>query len=237
MFSIGREGWRRAGFELGIVFLGVLVALLVDGWNESRIERGIERDYILRISEDVRDDRRELAALASALDAKRLAIRKLLSGPAEVESLSDRQLIATLVQASAAGFGVLRGNSTTFEDLRSTGNLGLISDPGLRAQVVSYYESWRFNAARVDARRSTLPAAIYALLPSGAYSPDVFFDAPSDSVPSDFSRSAVLTFLGGERARSSLRGEANYARFFRSVVRDLDEQAQALSDAVGAGRS
>lgn len=237
MFSIGREGWRRAGFELAIVFLGVLVALLVDGWNETRIERGIERDYLVRISDDVGEDRSELAALASALDGKRSAIRRLLSGPTQLETLSDQQLLATLVQASSAGFGVLSGNSTTFEDLRGTGNLGLVSNPDLRAEIVSYYESWRFNAARVEARRSSLPAEIYALLPSGAYSTEVFFDTPSDSVPSDFSRSSVLAFLGTEQGRSSLRGEANYARFFRPVVRDLEEQAEVLSNAVAAGGS
>jgi len=235
MPSMKKDGWRRAGFELAIVSLGVLVALLVDGWNKSRIERGIEREYLLRILEDVGEDRHELAALASALDAKRLAIRQLLSGPTGLEPLSDRELLATLVDASTAGFGVLRGNSTTFEDLRGTGSLALVSDPDVRARIVSYYESWSFNAARVDARRSSLPAEIYALLPSDAFSEDVVFDAPADSMPSDFRRASVLAFLQSDRGRSSLRGEANYARFFRGVVRDLESRAEALSEAVLPG--
>ena len=234
MLSTGRAGWRRAGFELVIVFLGVLVALLVDGWNEGRIERAVERDYLQRILEDVREDRRELSALTKALDSKRDAIVRLLS-PTHFESMSDLELLQTLVEASTAGFGVLSGNSTTFEDLRGTGNLGLVSDPELRAEIVSYYESWRFNAERVEARRSSLPPDVYALLPSSAFSTDVFFDAPADSVPSNFSRSAVVAFLGSQSGRSELRGESNYARFFRGVVRDLDEQAEQLSNAVRPG--
>jgi len=230
MFSLGRDGWRRGGFELAIVFLGVLIALLVDGWNEGRIQRGVELDYLQRIAADVDEDQRSLGDLATALDAKLDAIGTLLESPSASD---DQVLLEEIVTASSAGFGVLQGNQTTFEDLRGTGNLGLVSDPSLRTEIVAYYESWRFNAARVEARRSELPPAVYSLLPSSAFSTDVYFDAPAHTVPSDFDREAVLAFLSSEVGRAALRAEANYGRFFRGVVRDLSSQAARLGQSVG----
>ena len=224
---MSREGWRQAGFELVIVFLGVLIALLVDGWNERRVERAVEQGYLDRLAGDVAQDSVGLADLAKALEVKMTALESLeganrstlLEAPAAA-------LVPMLVQAHTAGFGVLRGVSTTFEDLQSTGHLGLIRDPQLRAELVAYYESWRFNADRVQARRSTFPSSIYSFLPPSAYDTDVYFDAPAAALDVELDREPLVEYLYGSDGRRALIGEMNYARFFAGVIADLRKQAR-----------
>jgi hypothetical protein len=233
MLRSGKEGWRRAGFELVIVFLGVLVALLVDGWNQRRMDRGLEREYLVRLAQDVSRDAEALRDLAQALEEKSAALVWLGAlDAAGLAAAPDAELVPRLVHAHSAGFGVLRGISTTFEDLRSTGNLALVADPTLRAQIVSYYEAWIFNADRVEARRSRFPGDVYSLLPPAAYNADVYFDAPSTTTEVQLDRAALSTYLLREEGRAALRGELNYARFFAGVVRDLGSRAQELMAAL-----
>lgn len=229
MFLMRGEGWRRAGFELVIVFFGVFVALLVDGWNERRVEKGLEQDYLHRLSEDVARDSAGLVDLAQALDTKIAALQWLTrADPETIAAAESHVLIPQLVHAHTAGFGVMRGISTTFEDLRSTGNLGLIRDPDLRAQLIAYYEAWEFNADRVEARRSPFPSDIYSILPPVAYDPDVYFDAPASTDGVKVDREALSNYLFGREGRRALVGEMNYARFFAGVIRDLLSQSQDL---------
>ena len=229
MQGIGRDGWRRAGFELAIVFLGVLVALLVDGRNERRMERDLEQQYLARLSQDVARDTAEFGAMILTLEAKSASLRWLQAiTPGDLGSkASTGELARQLVRAHSAGFGVLSWKSTTFEDLRSTGNLSLVRDPRLRAQIVSYYEALRFNAQRVEARRSEFPPLAYAVLPPDAYDADVYFDAPSESSV-ELDLDIVADQVLGAGGRRALAGELNYARFFSGVVLDLVEQATEL---------
>ena len=142
--------------------------------------------------------------------------------------MESEELALHLVNAHTAGFGVLRGFSSTFEDLRSTGNLALIKDAELRSNIVTYYESWQFNADRVEARRSHFPGTVYALLPPEAYRSDIYFDAPSSSVAIQIDREALAGYLLGATGMKEARAELNYARFFAGVVEDLLMQSKSL---------
>lgn len=230
MLGLGRDGWRRAGFELAVVFLGVLIALLVDGWNTRRMANGLERQYLARLTQDVAGDTTALRDLLRTLDGKTSALLWLQGQTlGDLSTAADStELVRERVRAHSAGFGVLRGNSTSFEDLRSTGNLSLIRDPQLRARIVAYYEAWSFNADRVEARRSGFPALLYAVLPPEAYDADVYFDAPASGSDVELDLDLVAAEVLGEVGRRELRGELNYSRFFRGVVEDLLEHATEL---------
>lgn len=77
LVGLSKQGWRRAGFELAIVFFGVLIALLVDGWTSRRMERELEQEYIVRLLKEVRNDTTILRDLLRTLDTKPAALRWL----------------------------------------------------------------------------------------------------------------------------------------------------------------
>ena len=126
------------------------------------------------------------------------------------------------------GFGVIRGTSTTFSDLRSSGNLSLIRQADLRTAIVGYYESWSFNGTRVAVRRSRWPNLLYQLIPPSAFDPDVSFDRPAETT-APIDRESVLAVLQTQQGLRELNWEMNYGRFFRGVALDLLEQARTLS--------
>ena len=76
-FSNRKEGWRRLGLELVVVFLGVLIALFVDGWNDHRIERRLENEYLQRLVQNIARDSQSLSDLSQALQKKFEALRWL----------------------------------------------------------------------------------------------------------------------------------------------------------------
>ena len=48
--------WRRAGTEIVIIVVGVLVALAINEWWSEKEDRRMEAEYIERIKEDLRAD-------------------------------------------------------------------------------------------------------------------------------------------------------------------------------------
>jgi hypothetical protein len=51
--SLKRQDWFTVWLEIFAVIFGVLGALQVNNWNEDRIERKEEREYILRLQADI----------------------------------------------------------------------------------------------------------------------------------------------------------------------------------------
>ena len=115
--------------------------------------------YLERLTSDLRQDTASLAYLVEGLSRKGDALRSI-----QAASREEAELASALLQAEQYGWGQFTFNGTTFEDLRSTGNLRLIHD-GLRAVLVDYYETWAFEQGRISSRRSELPALVFKLVP------------------------------------------------------------------------
>lgn len=65
--------------EVGIIVIGVLIALAVDRWKESRTDRELERHYLRGLKNDLTQDRlrleRHLSEIQEALDATETVLR------------------------------------------------------------------------------------------------------------------------------------------------------------------
>ena len=55
--------------------------------------------------------------------------------------------------------------SATYEDLRSSGKLGLIRDPALRVNIINYYSNAEGQDRRITARRTEYPHVAYRIIP------------------------------------------------------------------------
>ena len=47
------QHWTGVFIELAIVVVGVFIGLQVDNWNQARQDRGLERQYLERLREDM----------------------------------------------------------------------------------------------------------------------------------------------------------------------------------------
>ena len=83
-----------------------------------------------------------------------------------LSGLAAGQAVAELIAvASAGGWGFLPTASATFDDLQSTGALGLISDPDLRFAIANYYRAYEWSSELTNARRSGFPDFAYEIVP------------------------------------------------------------------------
>ena len=136
----GKMRWGHLFVELVLLITGILIALSVNGWIDSRREARAERQYLELL---VRDLGRDLEVLddvvkfeGAQVDASVLAYRGMRLG---VEP-KDREAVAAAL-SQLASRRTLRLGRATYTDLLSTGNLRLIRNTDLRDRIVRLYET------------------------------------------------------------------------------------------------
>lgn len=130
--------WRWVLGEILIVVVGVLIALAVDGWRESRRDDRTEAQYLSSIVEDLDNDFAELGRAGVQAEASAAAARTVLgvlSGQAR--SLPGDSLAYAVEYAGFLYFPAYF--PYTFNELVSTGNLRIIRDSQLRREIAAYY--------------------------------------------------------------------------------------------------
>lgn len=130
--------WRWVVGETLIVVAGVLIALGVDSWRESRSDDRTEAQYLSSIVEDLDHDLVELDRAGAQAETSRAGARTVL----DVLSGRARSLPGDSLAYAVeyAGFLYLPAYFPyTFNELVSTGNLRIIRDPELRRGIAAYY--------------------------------------------------------------------------------------------------
>jgi hypothetical protein len=151
-----KQEWTAIAIDFVIVVVGVFVGLQVSNWNEARVEGERSREYMSRI-------RAELVADISELERHRDFWRQVANeGYAAISyaetgargGATDWEILRSFLNASQSWQFTFV--DTTYSELRSAGELRLISDANLRTALADYY-------VLVAARRGGL--GHYQLLP------------------------------------------------------------------------
>ena len=131
--------WMAAAIELAIVVFGILIALEVSNWNEDRLDRQHAAHYLGRINADLLTDRRNiditLAFWDKVADYGAGAIASGETGQ-RVDGSAWKTVLAWYQASQTMPF---EATDTTFEEMRSSGELGLIVDERLRTELAEYY--------------------------------------------------------------------------------------------------
>lgn len=137
--SIQTRNISYLAVELIIVIVGVFIGIQVSNWNDERIERSRAHSYLERIRDDLDADVHNFH--------DRLAFWQKVSGYGELglhyattgdsRNASQWDLLLAYFQASQlAEFYTTR---STYDELKSGGELGLIDNLALRGQLARYY--------------------------------------------------------------------------------------------------
>ena len=131
--------WGRLASELAVIVTGILLALTVDSWVDSRRDRGAEREYLQRLLADLTANTTELHRVDRILEAVRshgMALVPLLSGRHSVTDTVG--LFASLLHSTnSPEWPVARTGAHS--DLVTTGNVALLRNDELRRAVADYY--------------------------------------------------------------------------------------------------
>ena len=154
----------RLAAEFFVIVVGVLVALGVDQWRDSVNDRAAEAEYLERLLVDLRQDSITISSdraqgAAKAVDLERLI--ENLRDPARVRrqpSLAWPNLSRTFARPNL--------QTTTFDELTTTGGLVLIENKELRSRIGQHY-TWALHSfdERLDERRTSLAALVTRVFP------------------------------------------------------------------------
>ena len=163
-FLLGRLGGRSRWFfaELAIIVAGVLIALAIDEWRGEIKDRNLEQEYINQLIVDLRKTE-ELVATSDAISVEFENSASQFLAAFE----SDEPVKLDMVRHWLTKIGLFHNNVAvlgTVEALVSTGDLKLISNLSVRAEISRYLSNYRDNNLTVIVRYEVIQANLYAEL-------------------------------------------------------------------------
>ncbi len=230
LVSAANVRWLFA--ETLVIVLGVLIALgLNDIWS-ARQDRLLAIDYVGRIQGDVNTDLTyirdtwlpRLRNKRDALDAIVPVVRGQVPVPEDVETFFRNVSRGGMMSAIAQPWYV----DTTFEDLRSTGNLRLIDDPDVRAAIAGYYGLMRALFQRMQGRHTDYVSYVHTIIPA-----ELRDEIDLEAIER-FGVDYALKRLLSDEFRNLANEEYNAMLFMQSL--DFERYATSLYDVLEAYR-
>ena len=136
---VASENWFAVFVDFVIVVVGVYVGIEVSNWNEARQEDARAAEYLERIRVDLVNDRAAASNRqkfwTAVIDYGEVAIRHAETGELYQDSVG--QTVLAYFQASQVD--PYASVSTTYDEMKAAGELGLIRDAELRANLANYY--------------------------------------------------------------------------------------------------
>jgi hypothetical protein len=214
--------------EFAVVVLGVIVALGVDEWRQSRAHRVEEARYYERIAQDLVDDVAGWERLLGLLDEKERALtqveRWVAAGlPRDEGTL--RALVDDLATAAVYSGSVPPQRRATYEELLSTGKLEVILDRGFRAALIDYHFAFANLVLRLSSRTSGYEGLAYALVPREVRGSSDNFARPDMQVAQIRS---IAERASNHDLESVVIAERNRAAFLRGQFEELLLDARTL---------
>lgn len=141
--------------EIVLVVIGILVALQVNNWNQIKNERITERQYLTDLVSDldiqlkVNEDQLSAEERTNQLAEKILII---INSPDLFGQLDTLKSLLTELRPRKT-FIIIHA---TYEDLKSTGNLKLLSNQNLRKGLISYYHEMETGSKVISLNNESL---------------------------------------------------------------------------------
>ncbi len=125
--------------EILLVVIGILIALSINNWNEENKNAKRENAFLINLQEDLRSDSLHLKEinekLGIAVSYKRVFENQMKGNVTDPDSLNAHFLMQYNILIDFVP------NSTTVDELSNNG-LNLISNPLMRRQIVSLYNTY-----------------------------------------------------------------------------------------------
>jgi hypothetical protein len=133
------QNWFAVFLDFVIVVVGVFIGIQVSNWNASQADRQRAYGYLERIRDDLDADldgyMNRVRFWSDVMAQGRLALDYAAS--ADADQTADWKILLAYFQASQVGEHIV--TDSTYEELKSAGELRLISDPALRDALAYYY--------------------------------------------------------------------------------------------------
>jgi len=157
------QNWFAVGIDFVIVVVGVVIGIQVANWNEERLQAREGAQFAERLQADLRREHTNWQSLVAYLGVVRDnadSAAAILEGRVEA---TDETLLIHAYRATQYMYSVRW--RATYEELTSTGSLGLIKDQGLRDSAVLFYRWQGIENAFEEGSGSRYRSLFRGLLP------------------------------------------------------------------------
>jgi len=205
--------------EFVVIVVGVLAALGVDEWRDSRTARVAEVRYVDGLISDLTRDSANMATAMQIGTGKAAALTAVIDRLANRDAIRQNPNMVWPDLSYTYARPALQ--TTTFDEMEGTGGLGQIRDGQLRFEIGTHYTDALHQFDRLDQRRTTLAWVAADLFPFVAWGGDtntelsaaafdsLFFAAPN-------SEQRLQRVLGPE-----YQGLLNQERIYANSIRDI----------------
>jgi len=152
--------------EIILVVIGILIALSINNWNQERLSKKMEHNYINRLIEDLVAD---TAMMADQIRYSKIRFEYGTALDSMIRIGNRRQIPAIEVIEASQNIGRLwlpQYSANTYNDLINTGNLNIISDPVIADRIRGHYTSLPYSWNDIfDQRMEELRRIMVELIP------------------------------------------------------------------------
>ncbi|MCK0159648.1 DUF6090 family protein [Allomuricauda sp. F6463D] len=124
--------------EVILVVIGILIALQLNNLNDIKKNKGYEKEYLVRIQLDIKQDLAELERLFQG-DTVKLDAYTFLGRYLHSDSIHTDPTLIVSKLGYAFGIQWFEGKNIVFDDMKSSGKTGLITSDSLRNSIQYYY--------------------------------------------------------------------------------------------------
>ena len=126
------QNWFAVFIDFFIVVVGILIAFQITEWSEQRQDASLETTYLNRLAADLDETINHLSRRDEQQTELKVIIENALAIINNGEA-SDQEVIeaVNLYVSKGTNLSDFKVTRTTFDDLQSTGNLGLIKNQEL----------------------------------------------------------------------------------------------------------
>ena len=136
------QNWFAVAIDFLILVAGVFLGIQAANWNDSRKERAEERRYYAQILDDLRADQLTLQdTLRRAARYDEAAENTLQAIRSGIPPNSTPGRFAIDIH-QAGWLNIPRPSRRTYDELISTGNLGLLRNEAAKSAIAEYYKSF-----------------------------------------------------------------------------------------------
>ena len=135
--SLKQQNWTAIVIEFVLLVTGVFLGIQVSNWNQQRATEAQARIFTDRLRNDLRVEAWRFAALNMYYADVTANVRKTLDGLEGRVPLSNDALVIAAYRATQ--YSEFVQYRATFDELTSTGNIGLIEDLKLRRMATEIY--------------------------------------------------------------------------------------------------
>jgi hypothetical protein len=137
--SLKQQNWTAILIEFVLLVVGVVLGLQVTNWNQERATERQAAEFTQRLREDMRVEAWRFNAVELYYPDVLANAQRTLAALEGKSSLTNEALLIAAYRATQ--YGDFVQSPGTYQELLSTGNVGLVTDPELRDMAAQVYSS------------------------------------------------------------------------------------------------